>query len=205
MIKIWKLVDDRGMVRMEAAPMRAMGDEQFTWAHLLYGRLGNVKIGIFYFPSRFDTAVDRSVIQALHAFGQNSGASTSINIWDTKDPEFEQALELFGLKAIPGVVLATGLQVDGMHPRGPGNTPLYSIALTDAAVLSDGAQFEAAVNGAYRVLERSDPQEITGYIKAQTPNAILAAVGKIAASIRDEILKWKPKFGLPGGVSIQVG
>src|SRR5579863_1639656 len=113
----WKLVDNGGSLRMEPAQLRAMGDQQFTWARLLYGKLGNVKIGIFYFPSRFDSPVDTAVMEALRAFGRNTGPSTSVNIWDTTDPEFERALGLFDLKTVPAVVLATGLQVDGMERR----------------------------------------------------------------------------------------
>lgn len=204
-MKNWKLVDNGVRLRMEPAALRAMGDEQFTWAHLLYGKLGTVKLGIFYFPSRFGTATDTAVIEALRTFGRNSGAATSVNIWDTKDPELEHALGLFDLKTVPAVVLATGLEVEGMEPRGPNNTPLYSITLSDTAILSDAQHFQAAINSAHEVLVRSNPKEIAGYIRAQTANAIVAAIGKIAAHIRDEILRWKPKFGLPGGVSVQVG
>jgi hypothetical protein len=204
-MKNWKLVDNGVSLRMKAEPLRAMGNAQFTWARLLYGKLGNVKLGIFYFPSRFDTPTDTAVMEALRAFGRNTGSSTSVNFWDTTDPELENALSLFDLKTVPAVVLATGLQVEGMAPQGPDHTPLYSIILTDPATLSDAAHFQAAINSAAEVLLRSDPKEIASYIRAQTPNAILAAIGKVAAHVRDEILKWKPKFELPGGVSVQVG
>jgi hypothetical protein len=204
-MKNWKLVDGSEGLSMVPISLRAMGEEEFTWAHLLYGKLGTVELGVFYFPSRFDTDVDKDVIKALRAFGRNSGVATSVNIWDTKDPEFEQALGLFDLKTVPALVLATGLEVKGMQPRGPVKTPLYLIILSDTATLSDATRFEAAINSAHEVLARSDPKEIASYIRAQTPNAILAAVGKVGAKIRDEILKWKPKFGLPGGVSVQVG
>jgi hypothetical protein len=201
----WKLVDDGGRLRMEPAPLRAMGEEQFTWARLLYGKLAAVKLGIFYFPSRFETPTDTAVIEALRVFGHNTGAATSVNIWDTTDPQLDHALALFDLKTVPAVVLATGLQIEGMAPRGPDDTPLYAIVLADTAILSDGPRFQAAINSAHDVLSRSDPKEIASYIRAQTPNAILAAIEKNAAHIRDEILKWKPKFELPGGISVQVG
>jgi hypothetical protein len=201
----WTLVDNGISLRMKPGALRAMGGEQFTWAHLLYGKLGNVKVGIFYFPSRFNTATDTLVIEALRSFGRNSGPATSVNIWDTTDPEFEHALGLFDLKTVPAVVLATGLQVKGMVPREPAKTPLYSITVADAGVLSDATRFQAAINSAHEVLARTDPKEITAYIRAQTPSAIVAAIGKVAAQVRDEILKWKPKFGLPGGMYVQIG
>lgn len=201
----WKLIDNSGSLRMEPAPLRALGEEQFTWAHLLYGKLGNVLIGIFYFPSRFNNSTDTAVIAALKAFGANTGSATSVNIWDTTDPAFDHALDLFDLKTVPAVVLAAGLQIDGMRPRGPDKTPLYSIVLNDPAILADGARFQSAINNAHEVLTRSDPKEIAGYIRARKAGAILEAIGKFAAHLRDEILKWKPKFGLPGGISVQVG
>ena len=204
-MKSWKLAGDDLAIRMEAVSLRAMGEEEFTWAHLLYGKLGAVKIGIFFFPSRFDNATDKTVVDSLRAFGRNTGADTSVNIWDPKDPDFEQAMSLFGLKTVPAVLLATGLKVDGMTPRGPAKTPLYSITLNDLSVLSEAAKLQAAVNDVHEILIRSDPKEIASYIRADRASDILEAIGKVAGRIRDQILKWKPKFGLPGGVSIQVG
>jgi len=202
---MWTLIEDGGTIRMKPEALRAMGDEQFTWAHLLYGKLGDLKVGIFYFPSRFAAPIDSAVIGALRTFGQNSGATTSVNIWDTRDSEFDHALGLFALKTVPAVVLVTGLQVEGMQPRQPDKTSLYSITIDDPAVLSDLARFQAAINSAHEVLTRSDPKEISSYIRSQKSVAIVAAIGKLAAHIRDEILRWKPKFGLPGGIFVQVG
>ena len=48
----WKLVAGAAGLRMESSQLRAVGEEDFTWAHLLYGKLGAVQVGIFYFPSR---------------------------------------------------------------------------------------------------------------------------------------------------------
>jgi|SRR5215469_6197803 len=201
----WKLVESTEGLRIEASEVRAMGEEGFTWAHLLYGKLGSVEVGLFYFPSRFDSAVDQSIIEELRTFGGNTGASISVNIWDPKDPQLQQALALLGLKTVPAVVLASGLKIAGMEPRGPAKTPLYSIVFDDSALLSDTKQFQTAVNAATDVLSRSNPKEITGYIRMQKAKDILGAIGKIAAAVRDEILRWKPKFGIPGGASVQVG
>jgi hypothetical protein len=201
----WKFVETDKGARMEQAALRAMGEEQFTWAHLLYGKLATVRVGLFYFPSRFDTDTDRAVIEALRAFGQNTGADTSVNIWDPTDPAFEHALELFGLKAVPAVVLVTGLQVPGLQPRGPTETPLYSIIVDQPGVLSDAGPFQSVINSAHEVLVRANPKEIAAYIRAQKAGSILSAIGKIASHLREEILKWKLKLGLPGGVSVQIG
>jgi hypothetical protein len=201
----WKLVEGPEGIRMESAQVRAMGEEEFTWAHLIYGKLAAVKVAIFYFPSRFDTTTDKTVIEALRTFAKNSGAAASVNFWDPKDPNFEQALGMFQLKTVPAVVLASGLDVPGISPRGPAKTPLYSIVYSDVSQLSTETHFQEAINSAYEVLARSDPKEITGYIRSQRANSIIEAIGKIAASIRNEILRWKPKFGIPGGVSIQLG
>jgi hypothetical protein len=201
----WKLAGDDLATRMEPVSLRAMGDEEFTWAHLLYGKLGAVKVGIFYFPSRFDSPTDKTVIDSLRAFGRNTGADTSVNIWDPKDPDFEQAMTLFALKTVPALLLATGLNIENMMPRGPAKTPLYSITLNDPALLADAGKLQAAINDIHEILLRSNPKEIAAYIRADRASDILAAIGKVAGRIRDEILKWKPKFALPGGVSVQVG
>ena len=201
----WKLAGDDLATRLEPISLRAMGEEEFTWAHLLYGKLGAVKVGIFYFPSRFDSPADKTVIDSLRAFGRNTGADTSVNIWDPKDPDFEQAMNLFALKTVPALLLATGLNIDGMMPRGPAKTPLYSITLNDPTVFADAGKLQVAINDIHEILLRSDPKEIAGYIRADRASDILAAIGKVAGRIRDEILKWKPKFALPGGVSVQVG
>jgi hypothetical protein len=204
-MKSYQLLKTDNGLRLQPAQLRAMGDEHFTWAHLLYGNLGNVKVGIYYFPSRFDTETDSYVMKTLQAFGKNSGHATSVNFWDTTDPEFELSLELFSIKTLPAIVLATGLKVEGLEPRGPEKTPLYSIILDRPAVLSDLENLQSAINSAHEILVRSDPKEIASYIKKQTASSILSVIGAIAVRLRDEILKWKPKFGLPGGVSVQVG
>ena len=137
----WRLVESTQGLRMEPSELRAMGEEGFTWAHLLYGKLGSVAVGIFYFPSRFDTAVDNLIIEELRTFGRNTGESISVNIWDPRDSHLQQALELFGLKTVSAVVLASGLKIAGIEPRGPDKTPLYSIIFDDPALLSDPKNF----------------------------------------------------------------
>ena len=139
----WKLVERADGLRMEEESLRKFGDPEFTLAHLLYGRLGRVTVAIFYFPSRFDTNVDKSMIDNLHHFGDNTSTTTSVNIWDPKDPEFDRVLQLFGLKTVPAVVLATGLQVT--KPRGPVQTPLYTITFSEPAVLCELARFQSAM------------------------------------------------------------
>lgn len=201
----WKLVDNAGGLRMERLALRAMGEDRFTWAHLLYGRLGHVRVGIFYFPSRFNTDTDTAVVKALTAFGANTGPGTSVNFWDTTDPALDHALELFSLKTVPAVVLATGLQIAGIQPRGPDKTPLYSITLSRPSMLSNPSEFQEAINTAHEILTRCDPNEISSYIRAQKADSILAVIGNLAAHLRDAILKLKPKFELPGGVSVQLG
>jgi len=201
----WRLVESTQGLRMEPSELRAMGEEGFTWAHLLYGKLGSVEVGIFYFPSRFDTAVDNLIIEELRTFGRNTGESISVNIWDPRDSHLQQALELFGLKTVSAVVLASGLKIAGIEPRGPDKTPLYSIIFDDPALLSDPKNFQPAVNSATDVLTRSNPKEIAGYIRTHKTKDILGVIGKVAAALRDEILRWKPKFGIPGGASVQVG
>jgi hypothetical protein len=52
---------------------------------------------------------------------------------------------------------------------------------------------------------RGDPKEITGYLRQQAAGSLVATLGRLAGTIRDELLKCKPKFQLPGGISLQLG
>ena len=101
----WTVEETNGELRL--APLRGLGSDRFTWAHLLYGRLDLVQVYIVYFPSRFDLTADKTVIDTLRTFGTNTGPSTSVNVWDTRDPNFGTALDLFDIKSPPALVLAT--------------------------------------------------------------------------------------------------
>src|SRR2546421_5140194 len=105
----WSVEETNDGLRL--IPWRSLGSDRFTWAHLLYGRLGKVHVYIIYFPSRFDLAVDTTAIDTLRTFGTNTGPGTSVNVWDTRDPHFGKALELFDIKSPPALVLVTGLQL----------------------------------------------------------------------------------------------
>src|SRR5712691_10498045 len=78
----WTVEEPNGELRL--APLRALGLDRFTWAHLLYGRLSQVQVYVLYFPSRFDLPIDKTTIDALRTFGTNTGPGTSVNIWDTR-------------------------------------------------------------------------------------------------------------------------
>jgi hypothetical protein len=52
---------------------------------------------------------------------------------------------------------------------------------------------------------RGDAREITRYLRARSAISVLDAIGRISNSVLNVVLKLKPKLGLPGGVSLQVG
>jgi hypothetical protein len=182
-----------------------MGDKQFTWAELMYGKLGAVKVYTIYFPSRFDLSVDEQVMVSLKSFGKNTGVDTIVNSWDTTDPALQEAMALFEIGALPSLVLATGLKLDDIEPYGPDKANLYTIVIKNNDVLTTPARLASAVNAAHQVLIRCNPKEITGYIRKQSAKALLQSVGKVAGELRDELMKFKPKFQLPGGVSLEIG
>ena len=62
----WKLVEGAAGLRMESSQLRAVVEEDFTWAHLLYGKLGAVQVGIFYFPSRLTPQQTDPATQTFH-------------------------------------------------------------------------------------------------------------------------------------------
>jgi hypothetical protein len=202
----WTLArGDAGLKLTPSKSKRALGSKQLTWASLLYRELSPVEVFVLYFPSRFDLPVDAACTRAVETFGANTGASTSVNFWDPSDPRFSDALALFGIKQPPALVLATGLKIDGMRPQGPEDTPLYALAFTDQAVLSDDQRLATAVNRSHEVLVRGDPQEIAKYVRGRTIATIVGALFHGAAKARDELLKLNPTITVPGGVSLRLG
>jgi hypothetical protein len=158
-----------------------------------------------YFPSRFDLAVDKQATDVLRVFGANTGSDTSVDFWDPTDPEFSEALALFGLASPPALVLVAGLRLKGALLTGPEGTNLYAVAIQDQAVLGDRELLAAATNAAYEVVRRGDPREVAGYLRKQASASLLESIGKISSGVAEQILRLKPKFTLPGGVSLQVG
>ena len=201
----WQVEETPEGLKLARPTRRAFGSEHFSWADLLYQKLAPVQVYVIYFPSRFNLDMDTTVMKALRTFGDNTGPGTSVNFWDPKDPEFGKALELFHLQSPPALVLATGLKVQGIEPYGPDKAHLYTITITNHEVLSNQEQLAAAVNTSHDILVRGNPKEITAYIRKNALQSLLEVIARIAGGVRDEILKFKPTFTLPGGVSIQVG
>lgn len=187
--------------------VRAFGTERFTWADLLQAPLSDAEVYVLYFPSRFDLPVDAAATDSLRHFGDATSGKTSVDFWDPRDEHFSEALALFGLETPPVLVLATGLQVQ--RPEGAGATQefdsLYCISFTEPGLLADRAQMAAAVNAAHEILLRCDPVEIAGYIRARKVRSLLQVIERLSAGLRDQLIKLKPKFGLPGGFSIELG
>ena len=192
---------------LQLGQLRAFGTETFTWSDLLRGPLGTVQVYALYFPSRFDLPVDAEATQSLRIFGDATSGLTSVNFWDPQDKHFSVALELFGLRNPPALVLVTGLQaqptanVDEIKL----SDGLYCISFTDAEILSDRARTATAVNMAHEILMRCDRREIAGYIRGRKIKALLAAIGHGAGVVRDELVRLHPTFGLPGGFSVELG
>ena len=204
-MNVWQVEEAPDGLKLARPTRRALGSENFTWANLLYRKLASVQVYVIYFPSRFNLDLDTTVMQALRTFGENTGPGTSVNFWDPKDPEFNKALELFNLQSPPALVLATGLKVQGIEPFGPDKANLYTITITNHEVLSNQEQLAAAVNTSHDILVRGNAKEITSYIRRNALQSLLEVIARVAGGVRDEILKFKPKFTLPNGISIQLG
>ncbi len=172
----WRLRRTESGLRL--GQLRELRSEAFTWADLLEGSLDSVHVFVLYFPSRFGLPVDDVVMESLRLFGGATPKSTSL-------------------------VLVTGLVEHAAS--GAAADSLYCISFADSAVLTDRASLAAAVNIAHEVLVRFDKEEIASYIRSQKIKALLAAIGRSAGSLRDEIVRLHPKFSLPGGFSIELG
>jgi hypothetical protein len=201
----WRITETETGLRLDALRTRALGADRFTWAELLHTRLETVRTYVLYFPSRWDLPVDAAVTDALQAFGCNTPTATSVNFWDPTDPEFGQALKLFGLEAGPALVFVAGRQLAGMEQPGSGQASLYAIAITDAEMLGDRARLAPMANGMHQIVERGNPKEIARYLRERRLDAFLDTVGDLAAGLRDLLLQLKPKQLLPGGAALQLG
>jgi len=194
---------------LRLARVRAFGTERFTWADLLRVSLGRAEVYALYFPSRFDLPVDAAAAESLRVFGEATSFKTSVDFWDPHDEYFSQALALFGLRHPPALVLATGLQ--SLEPESPDvsvadlSDRLYCISFADQSVLAERERMAKAVNIAHEILLRCDSREIAGYIRMRKFKALLDAVGHGAGVVREELIKLHPKFGLPGGFSVELG
>jgi hypothetical protein len=199
----WRIEETSNGLRLAPIIRRKLGAEDLTWADLLHSRISSVQVYVLYFPSRFDLDVDAAAKSALESFGRLTGLSTSVSFWDPTDPEFSQALAFFDMKAPPALVLVRGLKANGR--RTLARADLYAIAITDPQTLCNRERLAAAVNSAHEVLVGGDPKEIAGYVRERAAVSLLAALGRIGGALRDQIVKCKPEFQLPGGIAISLG
>jgi hypothetical protein len=192
-----------GLRLAPAPPVRAFGEDRFTWVQLLYSRLLEVQVYVLYFPTRFNQPVDHLCTSLLREFGVNTPTATSVNFWDGRDEHFGDALALFGITAPPALVLVTGLRrsADGVFEE----DSTYCLSFTDASILGDRDQLISAVNLGHEVLARGDSREIARFIARSDRRALLTSVARSARAVADEVVKLKPKFGLPGGITVSVG
>lgn len=201
----WKLQRTPDGLRMVEGSRRQLGSDRFTWAHLLYGQLGQIQVYAMYFPSLVRLPADETAITALRDYGTSTGGDTSVNIWDTTDPNYGAALAFFNLKAPPALVFASGLGVKGIEPFGPDKANLYTITLTKPDILGNRELLATAINRIHTIFIVGDPKEISAYVRQQKLSSLLSMLAKIANVVTDEIVKLRPKFQLPDGSSIQLG
>jgi len=201
----WRVKDGPTGLRLGSVTDLGFESERLSWAELLLLRLRHVQVFVLYFPSRFDLECDTLVEDALRTFGKNTGAATSVNFWDTTDPELTRVLGLFELKVPPALVLARGLEAANKRKAPLNPSDIYCISITDSHVLCDRAQLAAAVNAAHEVVSHGDPKEITGFVRARAAGDFLAAVGRLSRSAAELLLKHGVTVGAPGGFSFRVG
>jgi hypothetical protein len=199
----WAVQQTPRGLRLAAVEMRAAGSSALTWAELLAARLSTVRVYVLYFPSRFDLSVDSTVRAALDVFGRQTSDQTSVSSWDPTDPYMDQALRLFDVAAPPALVLATGLKKRGKQIQK--RSSLYAITITQSRILGDRERLAAVVNSAHEVLMRGDPDAITSYLRKRDRESLLASVASVGHFLVEQITTLKPKFQLPGGVSLQLG
>ncbi|MDJ0863079.1 MAG: hypothetical protein QNJ87_07755 [Gammaproteobacteria bacterium] len=201
----WTLSGTPEALRLQPEKTRSLNSRAFTWAHFLYGELLEIDVYTLYFPSRFELPVDEKCKKLLRDFGANTSKKTSVNFWDPRDENFERALKFFDLEKPPAIVLVSGLGLESMDPVGPEETDLFSISFADADLLENEGELANALNRAHTVFAQGNPKEISAFLRSQKRDGILSWIGKLLGKARDELLRWKPKIGLPDGTSIELG
>jgi hypothetical protein len=199
----WRVRDGALGLRLEPVTLRSLDPENLTWARLLARHLTPVDVLVLYFPSRFDLGVDTVVRTGLETFGKQTGPSTSVGFWDPTDPQFSRALAFFDLKSPPALVFVRGFRP--RQRRVPSRDDIYAITFDDSEMFGDPGQLPGLVNNTHELIVRGDPEEIAGYLRKRTATSLLLTIGRLGARVRDEILKFKPSFQLPGGVAIRLG
>ena len=61
------------------------------------------------------------------------------------------------------------------------------------------------LNSAHEVLARGDAKEIFGYLRERAMDSLLAALRQVGSGAVEQLVKLRPKFQLPGGVSVELG
>jgi hypothetical protein len=196
----WLLLYDAS-AGLRMSPAHGYGSAVFTWSDLLRAPLSDASVYVLYFPSRFGLPVDDAVFAALAVFGANTSERTSVNGWDPTDEYFSEALDLFGVRSPPALVLITGLHGATADLK----DSLYCVSFTDSVVLGERSKTAEALNIAHEVLMRCDRKEIAGYLRGRRADALLRAIGRGTGAVRDELLRLHPKFGLPGGLTVELG
>lgn len=200
----WRVAEVDGLLRLEEVTARGVGSRSLTWAELLDRRLATAQVLVVYFPSRFDLGVDKTVKDALATFGKRTGAGTSVNIWDTTDSAFTEALGFFDLKSPPALVIATGHLIRGSHAFGP-NRNLYCVSITSTETLGSIDRLVSAINSIHEMMVRSDPSEIARYARTQKAHSAVQVLGRVAHAVRDELVALKLKVQFPGGPTVEIG
>ena len=200
----WRLESNQDSLRLSPVMYRGLGSQAQTWADLFARQLDDVRVFVLFFPSRVDPAADAVAMDTLRSFGTHTGAGTSVRFWDPTDDEFSRALALFDVTTPPALVLIPGVQLKGVLADS-GDLNVYSLTITDEAILTNRDKLVRAVNTAHEVVVRGDPAELSAYARQRAAASVLSAIGHFSAALRDELVKLKLKISLPGGVGIQIG
>jgi hypothetical protein len=199
----WAVQASPAGLRLVPVRLRTAGSQELTWAALLSTRLSTVRVYVLYFPSRFELSVDGAAGAALEAFARQTSDQTSVNSWDPKDPHMDEALLLFDVAAPPALVLTTGLKRRGRQLLK--SSSLYAISITERAVLGDRERLSQVVNSAHEVLMHGDADAIAHYIRKRDCESLLASVVAVGHFLLEQVAILKPKFQLPGGLSLELG
>lgn len=200
----WTLVKTESGICMKESKRRSNGSKKFTWANLIYKKLASVEVFIIYFPSRFELEVDDTVKKIITKFGENTGATTSVNIWDVKDPKFSKALLMFNLKTPPALVIASGLKAHNSEPYGPDRANIYSIAIDDTNLLGNPEKLMPTLSYFHEVIAKGNSKEISACIRKKSVDSFLVHARSIVGGFKNAVSGISIKMQLPDGSVLEV-
>jgi hypothetical protein len=161
----------------DGASQRAVGEQVF-----LSNLPNDAKIFVFYYPGSSDA---EAVEQGLRQLGQRTGDNLFVNISSLVDPDYQRAVEAFGIRPLP-VIVVTAI---GPLAATPGGSTAF-VRLDSKALFADPKQLIETVEDLFNLfLGGHVAKAIAIGVARQGTSRAAAIVKQIAAALLPAI-RW---------------